>query len=200
MKRKKHGLYVKFVLCIFLIMVISSTIIYAYLSASTAPLINKFDFESSVNPTVSETFTDSKEKTNVRIDVNNPGYSVYVRAKILVNWKKDNGNVHAIAPIAGTDYAININDSAWVLGSDGFYYHKNPVAYDGVNENTKFTSVLINSCTQTVSAPGDYKLHVEIMSQTIQALGTTDADDSVAAVEDTWGVTLDSSGSIVSAP
>lgn len=166
----------------------------AYLSASTGGLTNTFSAAPDSEPTIDESFVDNV-KTDVKVDVGNPGYAVYVRAAIVVNWEKDgDGNenhFHATAPVYGTDYNISLNiadDDPWFLGSDGFYYHKAMV-------NSGGTKALIKECKPLVTAPEGYHLSVEIIAQTIQALGTTDNDANgnpvtvgTPAVTDAWGV------------
>ena len=50
------------------------------------------------------------------------------------------------------------------------------------------TDVLITSCTQNGAAPADgYALNVEIIAQTVQAIGYTD-DDTKQAYQDAWGI------------
>lgn len=177
----------------------------AYLSASGGTVSNTFSAAPDSEPTIDESFVDNF-KTDVKVDVGNPGYAVYVRAAIVVNWEQNGidsdgnktitsantGIYHATAPVAGTDYTISLNtapDGPWFLGTDGFYYHKAMVSSDA-------TSNLIETC-KVVSgkAPDGYHLDVKIIAQTIQALGTTDNDangDPVAvgipAVEDAWKV------------
>ena len=180
----------------------------AYLSASGGTASNTFSPASDPKPTINENFNGTT-KTNVAVNVGDSGYAVYVRAAIVVNWeKKDSaGTYHATSPVAGTDYTISLNTAAndpWFLGDDGFYYHKTMVAYDGTDPNSQNTAVLINSCQVKDGAdiPDGYHLNVEIIAQTIQALGTTDAVDAngnpTPAVEDAWKVvTVDSNGSLI---
>lgn len=179
--------------CILLVVLVVSAL--AYLSASTGSLTNTFNPAGETDPTINETF-ENNVKTNVAVNVGNPGYAVYVRAAIVVNWEEDGkeGTYHATAPVAGTDYAINLNiadDDPWFLGSDGFYYHKAMV-------NSGATSNLIETCEVVAGkAPTGYHLNVEIVAQTIQALGTTDVGDT-PAVEDAWKVvTVDNNGSLI---
>lgn len=173
----------------------------AYLSASTGGLTNTFSAAPDSEPTIDESFVDNV-KTDVKVDVGTPGYAVYVRAAIVVNWEKDgDGNenhFHATAPKLDTDYTLNLNDTDW-FKKDGFYYHKAMV-------NSGVTSPLINSCEVVAGkAPTGYHLSVEIIAQTIQALGTTDNDVNgnpvavgIPAVEDAWKVvTVDNNGSLI---
>ena len=167
--------------------------VLAYLSTSTGPVTNTFQADAPTNPSISETMNDNT-KTNVSVNVGDPGYAVYVRAAVVVTWKDTNGNVLAQAPVEGTDYAIDWNvdtatdqDKPW-FKHGGFYYYESMVNTNGT------TAVLINSCTPKVNK-GDYTLSVEIIAQTIQALGTADADDT-PAVENAWGVKVDSNGQL----
>ena len=82
---------------------------------------------------------------------------------------------------------MELNDTDWFRGEDGFYYQKNPVASDGIG-GSALTSVLIQRCAPVAGqTPDGCGLNVEIIAQTIQALGTTDAGN-VPAGEDAWGV------------
>lgn len=179
--------------------------VYAYLSASTGPVKNTFAPDSATQPSIVETF-DKTVKRNVAVDVGDPGYAVYVRVAIVATWQKTDseGNViiHWQMPVGaetnavGVDYLLDWNDEDWFLGKDGFYYHKKMVTCDGT-EGSSRTKVLINECYQMHAAPEPgYKLHVEIVVQTIQAKGSTDADGT-PAVTDAWGVKVNGNGELV---
>ena len=166
---------------------LSTGTVIAYLAAASNPVVNTFTPETQVNPVVSETI-ENNVKSNVAVNVGNPGYAVYVRAAIIATWKKtvtnDDGTtteyVHSIAPIPDTDYYLDLNLGANWTQKDGYYYYSQPV----ISGNT---DVLIKSCKPLKDAPEeDYTLSVEIIAQTIQALGTTD-DGSKSAVQDAWG-------------
>lgn len=162
--------------------------VVAYLSASADEVSNTLQVEQSEDPEIVETF-ENNEKTNVTVNVGNTGYAVYVRAAVVVTWKDEYGHVMAMAPVAGTDYTIDYGTD-WLLGGDGFYYYKYPVPDEST---TNTTSNLIDLCKPKEGrAPEGFGLNVEIIAQTIQALGTTDAGD-MPAVTDAWGVTLDGS-------
>ena len=167
--------------------------VVAYLSAATVGVENSFTEDTDYDPVILESF-DGQEKKNVLVSVPGPvsgedsqRYAVYVRAAIVVTWRRGDTEpegkeiVLAQAP-ADTDYQLEWNDTDWFL-KDGYYYHKAAVA-PGTN-----TAVLINSCRPLVTKDG-YVLNVEIMAQTIQALGTTDANGT-PAVTDAWGVQVD---------
>ncbi|MBR0157809.1 MAG: hypothetical protein IJM24_01870 [Clostridia bacterium] len=126
----------------------------------------------------------------------------------------DRTNVHANLPVEGRDYVITyanlysgdvdgLADDKWTKGSDGFYYYSSPVLKkavtddDGNTVNVRATLPLIASChlniedRDAIQCPEGYVLNVEIVAQTIQAIGTTDADTYDAgtlAVVDAWKV------------
>lgn len=179
--------------------------VYAYLSASTGNVNNGFAPDKEMKPSIVESFNHTI-KQNVSVDVGDPGYAVYVRVAIVATWQKTDseGNViiHWQMPVGaetnavGVDYLLDWNDEDWFLGKDGFYYHKKMVTCDGT-EGSSRTKVLINECYQMHAAPEPgYKLHVEIVVQTIQAKGSTDADGT-PAVTDAWGVKVNGNGELV---
>lgn len=167
----------------------------AYLSYVTNPVTNTFQAAQAVDPTVNETFEENV-KSNVSVNVgntsvnNDAGYSVYVRAAVIVTWKDSAGDVLGKVPVEGTDYEISFNDEAWFVKGD-YWYHKAAV---NSKENT---ADLITSCKmkEGASVPTGYSLNVEILAQTIQALGTTDADNT-PAVTDVWKVRVDADGKL----
>lgn len=111
-------------------------------------------------------------KVDISIDgneVENTGdIPVYVRVAVVANWveKDANGNVVAIHSTTPT-VNIAMSDSNWVLGSDGFYYYKLPVA-------TNVSVTPVTSVTATSAAPSsDYTLQVQVLSSAIQSTPTS---------------------------
>ena len=165
---------------------------YAYLSNSSDQVDNQFGAASDPAPSIAETF-GGNIKTNVAVDVADPGYAVYVRAVIVVTWEDKSGNVLAQKPVEGTDYSMElmVGFGEACFEKDGFFYYRSRIS-SGV------TSALIKTCEQLLPAPDGYQLHVQIIAQTIQALGTTDSGN-VPAVTDAWGVSVNSDGSLADA-
>lgn len=161
--------------------------VYAYLSANAGTGVsNSMEPAGATDPTIS----------SYVVDVGTPGYAVYVRAFVVVTWQDSDGNIYGQMPVEGTDYSIEWNVGGnWFQNSDGFYYFRNPVAYDGTNESSRYTDPLIESITEQVTCPG-YTLKVEIISQTIQAVGYTDGSPSIPAVQDAWGVVVNSDNTL----
>ncbi len=154
--------------------------VYAILKGRSGTVTNTLKADSDLDPSVTETF-ENNVKSAVKVKIGETGYSVYVRAAVVVNWQDTAGDIYPLAPVEGTDYSISMNSTNGWFEIGGFWYHKNMVI------SGDETSVLIDSCTQITAAPEGYQLHVEILSQTVQAAGWTD-DGSKHAVEDAWQV------------
>lgn len=153
--------------------------VFAYLRVTSDPLENQFSAAVDPTPGIADSYA---------VNVGEPGYAVYVRAAIVVTWQDTTGNVLGQAPVQGTDYTMELN-SDW-FEQNGFYYYSKPVSKSVGTDAV--TSVLIDSCSETGTAPADgYTLHVEVVAQTIQALGTTDGDSPIPAVTAAWGVGVD---------
>lgn len=117
----------------------------------------------------------------VTVKVEDEGYPVYVRAIVVINWQGSNGEHVAFSPVY-----YNIQFGAdWVAMEQGgisFYYYTKPVASGGE------TTALISKCN--VSSQGEditigYKLSIEVIAQTVQAIGT---DGANFGWSDAWGI------------
>lgn len=194
-QKKRRIPLISWILLAVVILSLSAGSVVAWLSIPGGQVENSFTPDDNLNPTITETFkeNDDKLKQNVAVRVGDTGYAVYVRAAIVVNWKNaEDGNVLGQAPVLDEDYTLTLNETDWFY-KDGFYYHKAMVNTGGTTAN------LITSCQlkEGITPPVDttvtpnvkYDLNVEIIAQTIQALGTTDTGDT-PAVKDAWGVTV----------
>jgi len=186
MKRRYLAIVITVVLALSLI----TGGVFAILKSKTDAVANTFTEATDPVIEVEETMANNV-KSDVKVDVGTPGYSVYVRAAVVATWVDADGNVLGRIPAEGTDYSVTYNtvsavtgEKQWFKGTDGFFYYSSPVV-SGSTEN------LINECKPLVNPEAGYHLKVEIVSQVIQALGSTDAD-STPAVVDAWGVTLNS--------
>lgn len=148
----------------------------AYLVADTEPLTNNFDL-AEVSCRVEEEF-DNQIKENVKIQ-NTGDIPAYIRAKVVVTWKDEDGNVYGQAPIEETDYTIQFNEGVWKREGDYWYYDE-PVA--PVTENNCYTPVLINRCSSSGTEPEGYHLSVEILAEAIQS-------EPTKAIQEAWGYT-----------
>lgn len=116
------------------------------------------------------------------------GYSVYVRAAVVVNWKDDSGNILGRNTEEGTDYTFN-SDSGWFKAADGYYYYESAVESGGE------TNSLISGFTAIADAPKGYSLSLDVSAEVIQCAGWTD-DDGTPAVTAVWGCTVQNDGTI----
>lgn len=200
----------RILLMVYILLSILVVAALAYLSVSTGSLTNTFKPAEETDPTISETF-DNTTKTNVTVNVGDIDYAVYVRAAIVATWQDSTGKVHWQKPehnlASGNDYVLDWNRDEWFYNpNDGYFYRTEMVKVGDPDP------VLINQCYQIYAGPDvyseggdlvtDYKLNVKIITQTIQALGTTDAVDAngdpTPAVKDAWKVvTVDSNGSLI---
>ncbi len=184
MKTKKLIIITSLVLI--LAMALTGTV-YAILHGASNTATNTLTPDSDNTPEVAETF-ENGVKYNVKF-TNTADYSVYVRAAVVVTWQNADGEVHSVRPITNknasiADYQLDLDSTDWFFDAEsGLYYYKHPVP------GGESTTVLLNNCRQTGTAPAGYTLHVELVCQTVQAKGTTDTGN-VPAVVDALGVTL----------
>lgn len=153
----------------------------AFLIDHTPAVVNKFD-PGEVTASIDENFEDNV-KTDVKVQ-NTGNTDAYIRAKVVVTWQDNEGNIYAQAPVVGEDYTIEYNNDGWV-SKGGYWYCTTPVVANG------FTPVLINTCSPVSGREptSDYHLVVEILADAIQSTPAT-------AVQDAWGVTVGDNGTI----
>ena len=169
---------------------VTGWIVASYLTRTEA-LDNTFTHADSVTPTIYEDFDQQNLKKDVYFGVGETDYPVYVRAKIVFNWQRvneldENGHdiVYMAAPVMGRDYTMELNENDWILESDGFYY------YPEIVYSNDSTPNLVEQILQlsTAQPPEGYRLNVEILVQTVQAVGSTDDEAEIPAYQDAWGV------------
>lgn len=153
----------------------------AYIFTGTPPVENNFE-TVYVSSAVEENF-DGDVKTDVRVR-NTGAISAYVRAVTVVTWAADDGTVYGTAPIAGTDYSVQLGSAKWSLGTDGFYYYSESVSAGSATE------ILISSVSPLTEAPAGYHLSVSIYATAIQA-------EPAKAATEAWGVTILPNGNLV---
>ena len=158
-------------ICLLLTAVMAVGGTLAWLIATSGPVTNTFT-PAKVGNYVNET-SDGTTKTNVTIknNINNNEkdpeiVDAYIRATVAVTWQDGNGNMLLASP---NDYSlVYANNTGWISASDEFWYYTSKVAPDGE------TGVFISSCSpnatvaEAMAAKG-YYLHVEILSQSVQA-------------------------------
>ena len=119
---------------------------------------------------ITQSLTNTFEPANIDITISGDTISntgdadVYVRAAVVVTWvNEDDKTTLSTMPQEGTDYTVTFNTEAnWVKGTDGFWYQKNAIAPEATAPD------LISKLT-AATAPEGYELHVQVLSQAIQA-------------------------------
>ena len=109
-EQSKRNHVLPILLAFLFVAAIAAATVYAYLQTKTPAVTNSVSAAKDPELTIVEDF-DEKTKSNVKVQVGNVGYSVYVRAAIVVTWKDGSGNVSAVKPVAGKDYTISLNGS-----------------------------------------------------------------------------------------
>ncbi len=178
MKRMHKTILVFVMAAVILAATVGGTI--AYLTTQTAPMVNTFE-PTSVTTEVQEGF-DGTTKSNVNIK-NTGSTDAYIRATVVANWYDADGNI--VAP--WTDN-ISYNTTDWTKGSDGYYYHKQPVAANGNTAN-----LFVSYSAGTAPVAGAH-LEMTIICQGVQAKGV--AADGTPAVTDAWGAVVAADGTI----
>lgn len=203
-RKRKQVLLV--ILAVIIITAISSPTIARYIRSS-AKTENRFSPARSVTPEIAESFVQgvSTVKKDVSVKVGDTNYPVYVRTGIIFNWRRSSDELlYFVTPVqkptadasAGEyDYTFEWNTDDWEYNkADGYYYCKKPIDSGGQ------TPVLINRCEQlrtfTDSNGEEYTLSVEIIVQTVQAVGHTD-DDKLMAAQDAWSLPPDEGNATV---
>ena len=182
-KRRSPKKLLLSILAIILVISASVCITLAILSETSGSVTNGFT-AADVNIVIDEEFTDGDTvKSDVYIK-NNSTTGAYIRAAMTVTWQNSDGDTYGAVPVLGKDYTLTQTDNRWTMADDGYYYWASPVAAGGK------TGFLIDECKVIAEAPAEgYTLHVEIVAQAIQAA-------PIDAVQDSWGVTVDSNGRI----
>lgn len=164
----RKGLTALVALAVTLFFTVGGTL--AWLAASTAAVDNTF-LPANVTCEVHEIF-DGSAKSDVTVE-NTGNTDAFLRARIVVNWADESGNLYAAAPAEEADYTISLNtggESGW-FEAGGCYYYNDPVA-PGAR-----TPVLITSCVETPNsgAPAGCHLQVTVLAEAIQAKGGSNA-------------------------
>ncbi len=149
---------------------------FAWLKDSSGSITNTFTPSRVSCEIYEDDFKQGEgiEKTNAGV-TNTGDVEAYIRVSLIFNWKNGE-SIAAGSPEKDKDYIMSLNTEDWILGSDGFYYCKMPVAPKGK------TPVLINSC-KVRSADESKQLQLEIIASAIQSRPFT-------AAKEAWGVIL----------
>lgn len=181
-KNKKLTLLISIIAV--MIMAITAGTTIAWLNAKTGQVVNTFT-PARVTSQVEES-VDGDVKSDVMIR-NTSNIDAYIRARVVINWVDESGNIAGQKPVADTDYTISCYDldSGWWQGADGYCYYSSAVSPDDL------TKVLIKRCqlNDDAEVPEGYYLSVEIIADAIQSV-------PASVVAEKWNVTVNADGTI----
>lgn len=166
---KKTGKFMALQVALILLLAVAVVGTVSFLIDIDGPIHNLFN-PAEITTEVVENL-DNAVKKDVCIK-NTGNTTAWIRAAVIVTWQNEAGNVYGQAPVAGTDYEINMNvvdENGWLLGEDGFYYWYMPVKSAQEDANNCNTGILINECEYVANAPEGYYLNVEIIGSGIQS-------------------------------
>lgn len=175
MNSRKINILAAVLIASVLLLTASIGTVYAYLSAKDVHT-DTFAPATSIDPSV--IVTSQTGTATASVTVPNAGYPVYVRAAVVVNWiNKENGKICATPD--GAQYLVSTD--GWKENGNFYYYNS---AIDASND-----VVLQNTITVTYTEVDGYEVQVQVIAQTIQAVGTVD-NGTNTAVFDAWGVNM----------
>lgn len=154
--------------------------VFAYMFRQTEAKNNQF-IPAKVSCEVEEAF-DGAEKSSIKVK-NTGNIDAYLRVSFVSYWVDSSGNVVS-KPSVMPSFEIN---GDWIKSSTEYvYYYKIPVAPN------QFTMELLNSNITLTEDENGYLQVVEVFAEAIQS-------KPKSAVEESWGVSIDSNGNISSA-
>lgn len=160
-------------LCLIFALAVGTTL--ALLTARSEPVTNTFTAAKS-DITIDEDVTGGVKSS---IKVKNTGTATsYVRAKLVMNWVDENGNVVS----GGSLPTVTLNESDW-FEQGGIYYYKTPVGPKDSGNNTTANLLKDPIIEPTEGKPEGCHLEVTVLAESIQAAPST-------AVESAWAVTV----------
>lgn len=136
----------------------------AYLFTNTDPVVNTF-VPGEVKIEINEPGWDGTIKNNVTL-TNTGNVPAYIRARIVVTWQNDAGEIYHQAPGAD-DYTVTWHpDGGWTGSGNGWY-----TTTDKIPAGEE-TPILFTNCKPDVQAPEEgYFLVVDVIAEAIQADG-----------------------------
>ena len=180
-------------MAVLLLMAATSSLLFAKYIHSSGELENRFTPSAYDSPEVTDSMTKDVTGYYYKHDLSvtpaaGVDYPVYVRVALIPTWQDSSGNILGQQPVRDKDYSITYNENDWFVYTDGYYYCKTPVT-GGTASPELITHYRYLKQLRDAPKTG-YELHVEVVAETIQAVGTKyiDVQNRRAAVLDAWGV------------
>lgn len=183
-------------ICSYIVM-ISLSMLVIFCGTVTAYMITRTEFrENRFTPAQVSCMVDEEtdadqaaggmtKKTSITIQ-NTGNIDAYLRIRFVSYWVQNKDGNTEIVGKASVMPTIDYNTTDWIRGAQDTYYYISPVAPD------TSTGELLNSPIELDEKDG-YKQVVEVFAEAIQSLPT-------GAVTNSWNVTLDASGHILTVP
>ena len=173
---KKFGKPLVLIASMMLVAAVAVVGTIAWLQASTTRIDDTFR-SAAVTGTVYEDFNGSS-KQNVRVK-NESNIDVYVRVSLVPTWQDVSGNI--LPDTASVEHNLNFTLGTDWFRSGDYYYYTGRVAPDAFTNNLADT---IYSLPQGAAC-----MNLQVLSEVIQA-------DPADAVQEAWGVTVNTDGTI----
>lgn len=173
------------IVCCVLLLAIISSVTLAILIKQASPVKNNFSLLKLHNEINEEFDGENKEK----VEIKNIGeVEEFVRVAVVVNWKDEDGNVNAVAPVSGTDYTVSYNTTDWQKAGKYWYYKKSVKPGESTSNLLGSTPVTVTDAGK-LNAPDGYTLSFEVIEEAIQSSPSD-------AMQEAWNLTS-SDGAIV---
>lgn len=177
---RRHTLKTSVLIGAVLLLSALCTTVVAYMFRTTEAKINLFSVATVSCEVQEATDAPVTEKTSITIK-NTGNIDAYLRVRFVSYWV--NADLEIVdKPSVMPEIAITDH---WILGTANTYYHKKPVAPDDV------TGDLLSSKISLLEEDG-YQQVIEVFAEAIQSKPAT-------AVSESWNLTLDTNGNILTA-
>ncbi len=180
---RKRSAAVALSLLLLLTLTIGGTL--AYLTSSTANLVNTF-LPSEVKITVTEEF-DGEYKKNINVSTEGSDIDTFVRVKLISYRVNADGN-----HIGGTSAVLDFELGKDWFEKDGYYYYSKSVAPNSSPATNLATSIQLVEYDDVDGG----KQVIEVMAEAIQAKGVNSQDEAPAKLA--WGVDVNADGTQIS--
>lgn len=174
----KHRILLVLLVASLSVLLILCGTVLAYMFRQTEYIDNEFT-PANVSCSVVEEF-DGVQKASIRVQ-NTGNIDAYLRVRLVSYWVDADGNIVA-KPSKLPEITLA---SGWIKGANNTYYYRIPVAPSDLSEMLLSAPIILEK------DENGYLQVVEVFAEAIQS-------KPLGAVTDSWGVSIDSNGNIVS--
>ena len=171
------------ILLVLVVAVVTCGTVYAYMFKQTENVSNQF-VPAEVTCEVHETLESGATEKSAITVTNTGDIDAYLRVRLVSYWVQSDGSGDYEIVAKASEMPTFTLGAGWIAGSDDTYYYTTPV------EAGNNTTDLLESNLVLTEEDG-YLQVVEVFAEAIQSK----PDNSVT---ESWGVTLDANGTIIS--